>query len=276
MIAALLLAGAAGAMETDVAMAGKAFAPAHVTVLVGERVSWTNQDSTSHTATATERSFDSGRVGPGGTYSRRFDTPGLVTYKCTLHRFMQGTIEVAALELSAPEDPVRAGTPAELTGRAPRPGTAVTLERIGRGAIASAVAGEDGRFRFAVDTSAGPARYRAHAGGLSSAITAVPVAPAVRLAARRGRHGVSVRVHVVPPQPRGAVVLERHERERFGYVPLRGRRLDAHSRTRLVLHTSRRLRLRARLSRPVAGWSRAASAVVVVPRAGSSRGGGHH
>ena len=277
MIGALVMAGAAlGGGETDVAIAAKAFSPPRVTVLVGERVSWTNQDSVSHTVTAEDRSFDSGRIGGGGTFSRRFEAPGVVEYKCTLHRFMQGAIEVVALELQVPEQPVPFGHRAELTGRTPQGGALVALERVGSGVVATTTADEDGRFRFLVDSSQGPGAYRARSAGLSSATAHLAVAPEVRIAARRGRRGVSVRAHVVPGQPRARVVIERHEREFFGYVPVRRARLDAHSRAHVVLRTSRRLRLRVRLTQPVGGWSRTVSGVVVIPRVGSARGGGHH
>ena len=271
MIAPLMAAAA-------VSMSGSAFTPGDVTVLTGETVSWTNHDNRTHTATAIDGSFDSGGVAGGASFSRRFDQPGVVAYRCRLHRFMRGSVQVVAIELSPPSAPVAAGEPAQLTGRAPQPGTAVELERVGAGAVATAVAGADGRFGFRVETAGGPARYRARAGGLSSAVAEVAVAPQVRLAARRGKHGVSVRVHAVPAQPGATVVLERHERERFGYVRLgrRGLRLDAHSRARTYLRLHRRLRLRARLVRPVGGYARATSEVVVVPRAGSSRDGGHH
>lgn len=278
MIAALLLAAAATtAAETDVGMAAKAFAPARVTVLVGERVTWTNHDNAAHTVTAVDRSFDSGSVHPGGTYTRRFSVPGQVAYRCTLHRFMQGAVEVVAVELHAPRA-VPAGKPAELTGRAPQPGAAVELERVGAGTVATTVADDEGQFRFRVDTAGGPARYRARSGGQASATVDVAVAPEVRLAARRGRHGVSIRVHVLPSQPGAGVLIERHERERFGYVPLlrRALRLDASSRGRAYVRTHRRLRLRARLTRPLAGWAQSSSGVVVVPRSGGSRAGGHH
>ena len=280
MIAALMLAAAtvAGAAPAEVGMTGKAFAPGRVTILAGERLTWVNDDGTAHTVTASDRSFDSGHIDPGGTFSRRFAEPGWVDYRCTLHRFMKGSVEVVALELTAPRDPVRAGTSVQLTGRAPRPGAAVELERVGAGTVAGTVADEEGRFSFRVAPGEAPARYRAHSDGASSAVALVAVAPQVRLSARRGAHGVSIRVHVVPPQPGATVVLERHERERFGYVPLlrRGLRLNAASRAHRYVPTHRRLRLRARLARPVGGYARSVSGVVVVPRARDVREGGHH
>lgn len=290
MIAALAMAMAAAtgggpvteqapsAGETGVAMISRAFTPSRVTVLVGERVRWSNQDNAVHTVTADDRSFDSGRLEPGTQFARPFARPGSVQYKCSLHRFMRGSVEVVAISLTGPAGAVRHGSTAGLSGRTPQPGTPVTLERLGAGAVAQAVADDEGRFSFAVPAEV-PTRYRARAGGETSAVVPVDVAPSVRLAARRGSSGaISVRVHVTPPQPRALLLLERHERERFGFVRLRRLRLDAHSRARLVLRTHRRLRLRARLARPVGGFARATSPVTVVtrhPRTGRQEDGHH-
>ena len=265
-------------VETGVAIVGRTFTPSRVTVLLGERVRWGNQDNAAHTITAEDRSFDSGRVEPGGQFTRSFDRPGVVAYKCSLHRFMRASVDVVAVSLIGPPGPVPHGTRVTLRGRTPAPNTRVTLERRGTGAVAATVSDADGSFSFGVVADA-PARYRVGAGTDASAEVAVPVAPQVRLAARRGDRGaVSVRIHVVPAQPGARVVLERHERERFGFVPMRRIRLDEHSRAHAVLHTARRLRLRVRLARPVHGFASTTSGVaVILRRTGNAREkGGHH
>ena len=46
------------------------FKPAHITIKRGTKVRWINRDSTAHTATANKkRSFDSGRLRPGQSYT---------------------------------------------------------------------------------------------------------------------------------------------------------------------------------------------------------------
>jgi plastocyanin len=90
-----------------VSISGNRFSPATVTIAVGGTVTWTNQDSVPHTATATDDSFDSAILRKGNTYSRTFTAPGTYTYLCTLHPEMTGTVVVAT-----PEDP----TPAVVTG----------------------------------------------------------------------------------------------------------------------------------------------------------------
>lgn len=278
MIAALAAAAAVagGAGETPVTIAGRAFLPSRVTVLAGETVRWTNQDHLTHTVSAQDESFDSGRVVSGDQFSRRFPAAGTYAYRCTLHREMRGAVEVVELALEGPERPPRAGTLVRLQGRSPAPGEPVALERAAGGEVARTVAGEDGRFGFTVPADA-PRSYRARAGRSVSAALTVTVAPEVRLAARRTGGLVSVRVHVTPPQPGAVVLLERHVRERFGYVRMRRLVLDASSRARVRLGTTARLRLRARLARPVGGYARATGGVVVVPRRGHARqDNGHH
>ena len=56
-----------------------AVAPQHLDVLLGDTVTWTNDSVRTHTVTADDGAFDSGRVVPTGTYTRTFtalgDTP---------------------------------------------------------------------------------------------------------------------------------------------------------------------------------------------------------
>lgn len=77
------------------------FEPRSVTIAAGETIRWTNPSSVFHTVTADpsqalnpqesvelpERAepFDSGRIEPGETYSRRFTVPGSYTYFCVPH-----------------------------------------------------------------------------------------------------------------------------------------------------------------------------------------------
>lgn len=63
-------------------------------VAAGATVTWTNNDSTAHTATASDGSWDTGNIDPGASASIVFDTPGTYTYICTYHPNMQGTIIV--------------------------------------------------------------------------------------------------------------------------------------------------------------------------------------
>jgi plastocyanin len=72
-----------------------AFSPQHLTVRVGTRVTWTNYDSTAHTATANNNtSFDTGTINPGQSRTVRFTRPGTYPYHCAFHAFMTATITV--------------------------------------------------------------------------------------------------------------------------------------------------------------------------------------
>jgi plastocyanin len=75
---------------------GFAFHPASVTVTAGETISWTNEDSATHTATADDGSFDTGQLAKGASGSHTFATAGTFAYHCTIHPSMHGTVTVVA------------------------------------------------------------------------------------------------------------------------------------------------------------------------------------
>src|SRR5215213_825614 len=105
------------------------FEPGTITVPVGATVTWTNTGSRSHTVTADDGSFDSGRLDPGEQFSQTFDKPGTFTYHCGVHPEMQGSIVV----MEAPEQTAPSGeaTPAAAESAtsesAPASDTAVPL-----------------------------------------------------------------------------------------------------------------------------------------------------
>lgn len=65
-----------------------------VTVNVGTRVTWINLDSSNHTVTADNNSFDLGNLNQGQSKSMVFTKPGTYPYHCTYHPFMHGTVIV--------------------------------------------------------------------------------------------------------------------------------------------------------------------------------------
>jgi plastocyanin len=71
-----------------------AYSPASLTVAAGSTVVFKNLDSTAHTVTATDKSFDSGEMTEGASWSHVFAKPGTYTYLCTYHTYMEGTIVV--------------------------------------------------------------------------------------------------------------------------------------------------------------------------------------
>ncbi len=56
-----------------------------ITVPVGTTVTWTNTGAAPHTVTADDKSFDSGLLNSGGTFSMTFNTPGTIGYYCAFH-----------------------------------------------------------------------------------------------------------------------------------------------------------------------------------------------
>ncbi len=74
---------------------GFAFHPDTIKVKAGQKVTWTNHDSTTHTVTANDASFDSGRLAPGKAFSFTFSSPGTFKYHCSIHSSMMGTVEVS-------------------------------------------------------------------------------------------------------------------------------------------------------------------------------------
>lgn len=108
--------------EYDVGMTTSEFRPETLTVAVGETVVWQNTSSRGHTVTAYEGGIpdeaayfatgefesesdardawngggDDGMLGPGASFSHRFDVPGRYDYVCLPHERggMIGTIVV--------------------------------------------------------------------------------------------------------------------------------------------------------------------------------------
>jgi plastocyanin len=70
------------------------YGPDPVTVQVGGKVIWLNQDTAPHTATADDGSFDTGVLERGKLKSETFKQAGTFTYFCEIHPTMHGTVEV--------------------------------------------------------------------------------------------------------------------------------------------------------------------------------------
>lgn len=71
------------------------FEPADAAIASGDTITWTNEDEEPHTVTADDGTFDSGVLNPGDTYSVTFWGSGTITYYCTLHPWMVGSVTVS-------------------------------------------------------------------------------------------------------------------------------------------------------------------------------------
>jgi plastocyanin len=71
------------------------FDPKDVTVKVGQKVTWTNDDSVDHNVTAQSGAdFKSKDFGNGATFSFTPDKAGTIKYVCTIHPGMTATLTV--------------------------------------------------------------------------------------------------------------------------------------------------------------------------------------
>jgi plastocyanin len=104
----------------DVQVVDFEFQPANLTIPAGATVTWTNAGQRTHTVSADDGSFDSGRLDPGETFSHTFSEPGTFTYHCGFHPEMQGTITVTGAEVST-----TAATPTATQVSSTEPSTSV-------------------------------------------------------------------------------------------------------------------------------------------------------
>jgi plastocyanin len=110
----LSLAGAGVAVSADETVVIDAFAyvPATVTVQVGDTVTWRNDDSVAHTATADDGSFDTGALATGESGAETFQAAGTFDYHCSIHPQITGTVVVEAGAPAPTDTPAPTDAPA--------------------------------------------------------------------------------------------------------------------------------------------------------------------
>ena len=86
--------GSAQATEARVVIENFAFSPASLTVAAGTKVTWVNRDTDPHTATDTDKRFNSGALDTNEEFSFVFRDKGEYEYYCTLHPHMKGRVTV--------------------------------------------------------------------------------------------------------------------------------------------------------------------------------------
>jgi plastocyanin len=69
---------------------------APITVKTGAMVTVENTDTTAHTVTADDMSFDTGPIEPGKTATITVSKAGTVKFHCDIHNYMTGSIQVTA------------------------------------------------------------------------------------------------------------------------------------------------------------------------------------
>lgn len=78
----------------QVSIKGFKFIPADITVKEGDTVTWTNDDSTSHTVESSDGSIKSPEMFQGDTFSFKFTKKGNYPYICGIHPSMKGSVTV--------------------------------------------------------------------------------------------------------------------------------------------------------------------------------------
>ena len=87
-----------GSAENDgsaVAIEDFTFKPGDLKIAAGTTVTFTNKDGFAHTATAQDKSFDSGNLDQDAAFEHTFETAGTFEYLCAIHNSMTGTITVS-------------------------------------------------------------------------------------------------------------------------------------------------------------------------------------
>ncbi|MBI4283238.1 MAG: cupredoxin domain-containing protein [Chloroflexi bacterium] len=92
LLPAVIIAGCAGSAEVKVSMKDFLYIPKEVTINVGEKVTWINDDVEPHTVTT--KDWDSGAINTGQSYSHVFSTAGTFEVLCLFHPGMIGKVTV--------------------------------------------------------------------------------------------------------------------------------------------------------------------------------------
>jgi len=99
-VATLILAGSLGPSSATkpkshtISIGDIKYLPATLIVRAGDTVVWKNDDIVPHTATAKNKSFDSGNIEPGASWSYVAKKKGTYLYDCTYHPNMRGKLIV--------------------------------------------------------------------------------------------------------------------------------------------------------------------------------------
>jgi plastocyanin len=92
-----VLAANAPATIASCSTATACYSPDPIHITVGSTVTWTNNHTLTHTATADSGAWDTGALAPSATSGPiTFTTAGTFAYHCRFHSDMHGTIVVSA------------------------------------------------------------------------------------------------------------------------------------------------------------------------------------
>jgi plastocyanin len=264
LVAFLLVAPTATAAVTKpVSITRTAFVPATVNIVAGDSIRWRNNDTRNHQVVSTTGSFASPVLGPGRTYTFRFDVAGRYRYRDALNPSVTGTIRVAgpppAVTLAASQPQIAYGATITLSGQvnSKKAGENVQLSYLPYGqpseiVLATVITGANGVFSFNT-TPKILTTYRAKWSSAQSAPVATAVAPSISF----GRlNGFLTRVYAGRSMARKQVQLQRLSS--FGqWVTIKRVFLDLNSRARfrtLLPCGTNRLRIAMSVNQAGAGY----------------------
>jgi plastocyanin len=101
------------------------YAPSVLRARKGDTVVWTNTGGAPHTVTATNHAFDSGSIQPNGTYSFKPTALGNISYFCSIHPWMKGSLIIVAAGTKAVVVPPPKTSTGGTTGQSPGTGTSL-------------------------------------------------------------------------------------------------------------------------------------------------------
>jgi plastocyanin len=109
----VVMAPSVGAQPTTtVSIQDFFFSPANVTVEPGTTVTWVNEGNVPHTVTSDDGQFNSGVLMPGDSYTVVFKGRGTITYHCSIHPSMMGSVTVGTPPMGGASGQMMMGQPA--------------------------------------------------------------------------------------------------------------------------------------------------------------------
>jgi plastocyanin len=263
--ATVLLAGSGSAADPpSVNIQFSAFGPSQVDALPGETVSWANVSQRTHTVTSDTGLFESGDLPPGAKFAQRFEQSGVYRFHCSIHASMVGEVDVRRVILGPlPTAAVPVGSSVEFSGRTADVNRTVAVQRSTDGSafttIATAAPAADGSWSVQVSAQE-TGDYRALSGSDASQTRRLLVSSR-RIRVRRSRAGIAVTV--TPSAPYAPILVEKYERERFGWWPVSKTRLDYVSEADIRVRRPARVRV---VLVDKDGWTPLVTSPVVVLR----------
>jgi plastocyanin len=276
LLATLVVAPAGSATTKGVSIKRSSFSPATVNITAGDTIRWKNDDTRNHQVVSTTGTFVSPILGPGRTYSFKFEVAGTYRYRDALVPTSVGTIKVAgappAVSLATSLPQITYGTRITLSGQinSKKAGENVQLNYLAYGqgseaVLATVITGADGTFSFNV-TPKLLTTYRATWKTASSLPVQTAVAPSISF----GRlNGFVTRVFAGRSMARKQVQLQRFTN--FGqWVTIKRATLDLNSRARFQAALPlgpNRLRIAMSVNQAGAGYLAGFSREIVYRRA---------